>query len=178
MKRYKDTPYFISVDGEVFRENSKKPLSQEVVKKGYKRVSLSVEGVVSRYFVHRLVAEVYIDNPENKPFINHIDNNPENNKLNNLEWCNQSENMIHCVNQGRCSILKAKKIQSEMFFKKTTEKFQNMLGSNFIKVVNRNPKNYVQFKCFNCDSVHESRIDSETFKREKPVCRKCSYLYR
>lgn len=178
MKRFKDTPYFVSEDGCVFREGASNPLKAENLKKGYKRVTLSMDGKTVRYAVHRMVGEVYIPNPENKPFINHIDNNPSNNSVENLEWCNQSENMLHCVKHGRCSISKAGKIQSEIFKKEAHEKFSKMLGDRFVGIVNKNPSNYIEFKCFDCDATYQSRIDSNTFKREKPVCRKCSYKYR
>lgn len=62
-------------------------LSQETTKLGYKRVTLSKDGKVRRFSIHRLVATAFISNPNNYPCINHKDENPSNNHMDNLEWC-------------------------------------------------------------------------------------------
>lgn len=53
----------------------------------YIGVSLTKDGKSSQKLIHRLVAEAFIPNPDNLPFINHKDENPSNNNVNNLEWC-------------------------------------------------------------------------------------------
>ena len=67
---------------------------------GYLRVSFA-DGNRETIYIHRLVAMAFIENPFNKPCVNHIDNNPSNNNVNNLEWCTKQENTDHMVKQGR-----------------------------------------------------------------------------
>lgn len=52
------------------------------------------------YYSHRLIAKLFIPNPENKPCINHKDGNKLNNNAENLEWCTYSENMRHAFDTG------------------------------------------------------------------------------
>ena len=63
--------------------------------KGYKIVGLRVDGNRKSRYIHRLVAKHFIDNPQNKRCVNHIDGNKNNNCVNNLEWVTYAENMNH-----------------------------------------------------------------------------------
>jgi hypothetical protein len=68
---------------------------------GYLRVQLKGTKKREKYFVHRLVAQVFIPNIENKPYINHKDCNPLNNHVENLEWCTPQENVDYMIKLGR-----------------------------------------------------------------------------
>ena len=66
----------------------------------YKYVKLSRKGITTNMAVHRLVAEAFIANPEQKEMVNHKDGNKLNNHVNNLEWCTCSENHLHAFKLG------------------------------------------------------------------------------
>lgn len=58
------------------------------------------EGKAKRYLIHKLVAETFIENPNDYKYINHKDNNTKNNKIENLEWCTQSYNIQYAYDKG------------------------------------------------------------------------------
>ena len=95
--------YVVSEDGVVTNTKTGKALSWHLNENGYMYVSLHREGKSSTRTVHRLVAEAYIPNPENKPFVNHKDANRANPHKDNLEWCTQSENIAHAYRLGNMS---------------------------------------------------------------------------
>lgn len=89
--------YIIFNDGEVYSrktQNTMKPTSNRSGK-GYMYVDLYVRNRRTRKYIHRLVAEAFIPNPDGKPYVNHIDGDPKNNAVENLEWCTPLENVEH-----------------------------------------------------------------------------------
>jgi len=97
MEVYKEIPfaenYLCSNYGNVKSKRYNKPLKGNVNNCGYKRVQLGSSG--NKHFVHRLVAETWLEKHFNKDVVNHLDGNKLNNKHTNLEWCTRSENDIH-----------------------------------------------------------------------------------
>ena len=69
---------------------------------------------IQKYALHRLVAQTFIPNLENKPFVNHIDGNKQNNSVKNLEWCTCRENNLHNYKIGLTKGHKRKIIQYDL----------------------------------------------------------------
>ncbi len=86
------------------RKRGKTRLPEKIMKNikgnGYYRLTLQHEGHISPYSVHRLVAEAFIPNPENKPCVNHKNAIKTDNRISNLEWCTYSENNTHAFKMG------------------------------------------------------------------------------
>lgn len=105
---WKDIPgyeglYQVSNFGNIksLKRKMNKRKCEEIIKttslggKGYKRVSLCNNGKIKYYYVHRLVAEAFIPNENNKPTVDHIDRDKLNNNVTNLRWATYKEQIAN-----------------------------------------------------------------------------------
>lgn len=93
--------YLISDTGKVFSIRNNKFLRPRISMDGYERVCLCDDTKRYEYRVHRLVAETFIDNPNNLTQVNHKDYNTRNNILSNLEWTDNYTNSHYSYDNGR-----------------------------------------------------------------------------
>ena len=113
--------YGISEDGEVYSYRLKRFL-KTTLDKGYYRVSLTKDEKSYLKFIHRLIAETFIPNPDNHPFVDHIDRDPKNNSLSNLRWVTSQGNNMNrtkinntsSLYKGVCWDKRAKKWKSQI----------------------------------------------------------------
>jgi hypothetical protein len=99
MEQWKETKYpgyFVSNKGEV--KSIRGILTP--CKHKYTQLHLYVDGKRHITYAHRLVAEAFIPNPENKLELNHINGNKKDNNVSNLQWSTRSENMKHAYDNG------------------------------------------------------------------------------
>ena len=87
--------YYASKDGDVYSAITKKCLSPKYDKDGYCEYGLTIDGKIKYVRGHRIIAETFLPNTEEKPTVNHKDGNKSNNSVNNLEWATYSENNHH-----------------------------------------------------------------------------------
>lgn len=94
-----DSRYEVSTFGNVRNKKTLRAVKQFDNGKGYLTVAFWIKDdkvkKKKKFYVHRLVASAFIENPLNKPQVNHIDGNKSNNLVTNLEWVTISENKIH-----------------------------------------------------------------------------------
>lgn len=111
--------YSVTRDGRVFSHLRGKKVEKKQsnwynsVRRSYSypSVLLSFNGVLKTHTTHRLVAMAFLDNPNEKPCVNHIDGDKKNNSIENLEWVTYSENVKHAQDQGLSSTYRLTRVE-------------------------------------------------------------------
>ena len=131
--------YEISNLGKIRNIKSKRVLKLTKSHNGYLKTNLSKKGKLKTVFIHRLVAEAFIPNPNNLPQVNHKDGNKENNNVFNLEFCTEKHNSLHAVRAG---LIKVKKVVSYDIIDKNTKNYESVkkaaeeINCNYKKIYN------------------------------------------
>lgn len=102
MKTLEYKGYTITTEGRVFNRFGRelfgeKPKPPQV---GYQRITFTIKGVSERWLMHRLIATLFIPNPNHLPYVNHIDGDKLNNRVENLEWVSAQDNTLHALATG------------------------------------------------------------------------------
>lgn len=98
-KQYLNSDYIIYEDGRCYSNKSHKFLTPQMSAK-YPTYNLTIDGIKKKVKVHRMVAEAFIPNPDNKDIVNHIDGDTHNFNVSNLEWATAQENSKHAIKSG------------------------------------------------------------------------------
>lgn len=107
-----NTDYQITDDGRVWSKK-RKIFMKPFITQGYAYIKFRVNGVKKSFRIHRLVAEAFIPNPENKPVVDHINTIKTDNRMVNLRWSTRPENMNNPITVDKmCNSQKNRKDKS------------------------------------------------------------------
>lgn len=156
--------YIINRDGTIFSIKNNKYLIPHKRKDGYFIVRINRKD----YTIHRLVAQKYIPNPNNYPYVNHINYIKTDNRVENLEWCTPKYNSIHGIGKKiyqydlKGNLIKEYNSISEI----DSKKFNRKMISNCC----RNKKSIHRWYIFSYVPLNEDEI-SDFIKRSKWYCK-------
>lgn len=133
----------------------------------YYVIRLSNNNQAKDYLVHRLVAETFIPNPDNKPQVNHIDGDKLNNDVDNLEWVTESENMQHAYDTGLVRYDVSKKIKDLSHGRSKTyiKLYCKELNITFESIMEASRKLNLPYDKLVAASLNNEPINNYTFER-------------
>lgn len=166
--------YEVSTSGKVRNIKTGKVLVGDTNNCGYRRVILYNKDRKQRFFIHRLVAQAFISNPENKPQVNHIDGNKENNSVDNLEWVSQSENEVHAIKNNLKGVWKGEFIvvfnDGKIELWDNQRDFARRINTSHTQVrnwLNKGVNSFKKYGILNLSYCDKCRTTSESVIKEK-----------
>jgi len=143
----------------ISRRYSKEVGKNSIANSGYYVLKMLYDdGKRRNTLVHRVIAEIFVPNPENLPVVNHINGDKLDNRAENLEWCTHQDNCIHyTANTNRFVITAKQKLPPD---------------TNFISLVRKDNKSWITYECRICGTEHTARADSPIIKRG--LCYSCA----
>jgi hypothetical protein len=143
--------YSVTEDGKVWSSLTNKFLKAGLGKVGYYVVALHKDNNQKTFNVHRLVAESFLNNVDNKLFVNHINGIKTDNNITNLEWCTAKENNIHAHKIGLNYISKSNRIEASRTAK---EKFSKIVLDTQTGVFYNSAREAAMAKGINSNTLH------------------------
>lgn len=158
--------YEVSNKGNVRNVKTERVLVPCYTKMGYQQVNIvSDEGVIKKFYIHRLVAEGFIPNPHNYTIINHINAVKDNNKDINLEWCTQAHNVRQAWEMGICKCKNVVYIKNEDLVGKTFK--SNFQGEYTVVSIYKKIKNIQYFVIKFHDTKNEKAVAKTQIQNNK-----------
>lgn len=165
-----ETKYSITEFGDVYSNKFGKRILMKpgTIKGNYKISCMFLNKERYYVLVHRLVATHFIDNPDNKPQVNHIDGNKHNNHFSNLEWVTQSENITHAYSNGlmsktflntKCTLSVADVVEIKRLLKTNIKQREIARLFNVRETTISNIKLNKGFNIFNLEETEYIKID-------------------